>query len=84
MISDDDKAQIKAFVDNAKMFDAVKRVLLPDLPDFSTLDRTKDDAEYGRKVKVAVESHETIKEHFSTLQRLASTNPQPATENPAR
>lgn len=78
------QALIRAFVENKAMFAAVCAVLLPEKDSVKDIDRAIDDAEYGRKVKVEIETRERIAERIADLERAASTNPQPAQTNHAR
>lgn len=84
MISKEDRKQIKAFVENKPMLEAVGRVLLPDEPFAIGVDFDKDDAEYGRAVKAWVGAREIIEVRIADLLRIASSNPQPAPKNEAR
>lgn len=92
MMSDDDKAQIKAFVDNTAMFDAVRRVLLSGMlgEDFASknwvfaIDKKLSDSAYGKQVKVSARALEFIDAAFSDMRRVASSNPQPEQVNEAR
>lgn len=79
----DQIAQIRAFVANKAMFEAVCSVLQP-AEEFGLGVVDQDDAEYGRSVRVWVGARDLIKARIAELKRLASTNPQPPTQNQAR
>jgi hypothetical protein len=79
--------QIRAFVANGPMKDAVLAVLLDEeqgADSFGEIDRAIDDAEYGRKVKVWAETRALVRSRFEELARIASSNPQAVPENQAR
>jgi hypothetical protein len=79
--------QIRAFVANGPMKDAVLAVLLDEeqaADSFNTIDRAIDDAEFGRKVKVWAEARALVRSRFDDLARIASSNPQAVPENQAR
>ena len=79
--------QIRAFIANQPMKDAVLAVLLDEeqgAESFNAIDRAIDDAEFGRKVKVWAETRALVRSRFEELARIASSNPQPASVNDAR
>jgi hypothetical protein len=93
MRSDDDVQQIKAFVKNKKMFEAVRRVLLSGMigENFAhtnwiwNIDIKKSDAEYGAEVKTTRKALEWINGGLDEMKRIASvSNPQPPKKNEAR
>jgi hypothetical protein len=84
MISKEDQQQIKAFVANPAMVEAVRRVLLPERDVALEADLALDDAMYGRLVKARVIADTMLRDRFAELQRIASSNPQPAPKNEAR
>jgi hypothetical protein len=87
-ITDQEKALIRAFVENEKMADAVLKAILREQEadsDLATeISRAIDDAEYGRKVKVWIEARVLIERRFNDLKRIAAGNPQPNVANEAR
>lgn len=83
-LTDIQKAQVRLFLANKSMVEAVCAALLPDEPFAEGVDKTKDDAEYGRAVKVWIGTRDLIEQRFAQLKQLSSTNPQPAQENPSR
>ena len=87
-LTDQEKALIRAFVENKTMAAAVLKALLREQEadnDLATdISRAIDDAEYGRKVKVWIEARVLIERRFTDLKRIASGNPQPNVENEAR
>jgi hypothetical protein len=79
----DEIQQIKAFVENKPMFDAVCKVLQEEEV-FAHDVKDQDDAAYGREVRAWVKARSIISERIVKLVRLSSTNPQPASTNQAR
>lgn len=82
--TDAQKAQIRAFLANPAMVDAVQAALMPVEPFASGLDMQRDDAECGRAVKVWAEARALIQQRFNEMRKIAHTNPQPAPENGSR
>jgi hypothetical protein len=86
------RALIRAFVENEKMFEAVKSVLLSGMigDDFTSrnwvfgIDKKQSDSAYGKEVKITAKALEWINHGFTELSQLARTNPQPSTLNEAR
>jgi hypothetical protein len=83
IFTDQEKVYIKAFVENAPMFEAVRKVLLPD-EEFASGIPIADDAEYGRAVRAWVGARDLVRNRFNDLKRIASGNPQPNVGNGAR
>jgi len=79
-----DREQIRAFIGNPAMVAAVESVLIPEQDPTAGVDTKLDDAEYGRAVKANVLADEKMRARFAELQRIASSNPQPAPVNEAR
>jgi hypothetical protein len=93
MISKEDQEQIRAFVANPIMFEAVRRVLLQGMlgDNFATenwvfaLDKKQSDSTYGKEVKVTAKALEWLNKCFIDLKRIgAVSNPQPDLPNGAR
>jgi hypothetical protein len=83
-LSDAQKTQIRAFLVNPAMVEAVRAALMPTELFADGVDKTKDDAEYGRAVKVWVEARAMIEQRFNEMRQIAPTNPQTVQENPSR
>lgn len=83
-ISPQDQLQIKAFIENQPMADAVRRVLMGEEEFACSIETTFDDALYGRAVKVWVSARALMRSRFDELTRIASRNPQPPPRNEAR
>lgn len=86
-LTPEQQAQLRVFVANGPLKEAVLSVLLDDedtANSFDNIDRSIDDAEYGRKVKVWAETRTLVRSRFDEMSRIASSNPQPAFENQAR
>ena len=76
--------QIKAFIGNQPMVDAVLAVLTPERDEALETNIDLDDAQYGRLVKARVIATTILNERVVVLRRIASNNPQPAPKNEAR
>lgn len=96
MISKDDKALIKQFVDNKPLMEAVRRVMVSKIYEHGGVKAStknfvfafnvgEDDALYGRKVKVIVQAMVEVENAFQEMV-LAVAPPAPAAskENEAR
>jgi hypothetical protein len=80
--TDNEREQIKAFINNPAMSAAVFKALLP-LEDFG--DRPDlPDAEYGRALRVWIGTRDLVRARIEDLKRIASGNPQAKPVNEAR
>lgn len=92
-MTDEDKVLIKAFVQNEKMFEAVRRVLLTGMigDNFThtnwiwNIDTKLSDAAYAKEVKTTRKALEWINGGLDQMKRIAAmSNPQPDNKNQAR
>jgi hypothetical protein len=91
---DEDKQLIKAFVEDEKMFEAVRRILLSGMlgTNFAhtnwvwNIKRELSDADYGAEVKTTRKALEWINGAWDEMKRTAAaaSNPQPSKKNEAR
>lgn len=87
MISKEDREQIKAFVDNKSMAEAVTKAVLTSIAKqghVDLIDTTLDDAEYGRAVKANALATKWLTAALSELHQLTAKPSKPDPKNSSR
>lgn len=87
MMTEDERRQIKAFIENKPMAEAVSKALMETLAakaDNEAIDTTLDDAQYGRAVKATVLASSWFREAFASLAQIGSSKSADNPPNQAR
>ena len=87
VLSDLDVQYVQRFVEDERMFEVIKRVLLDkfDLNVFISLDvENQDNETLGENIRACLEGRERIEECFKELHRMKLVEQSKEKENPAR
>lgn len=88
MLTDKEKADVIAFLDNEERVEAVKKAMLQELIGHYEwvfdIDRGKPNEEYGEAVKIRAEAIRELEGAFKRLYRMKDDRKDTNTKNPAR